>query len=218
MKRTIAVNATLMATAVFLWAGEAVCHEHYQGGSTTHSFGSTSHENPYGGSSEHQMGVGTEHTNQYGGSTSHTYGGGTEHTNPYGGSTSGEYGEGATHTYSNGASVYHPPGYAGYPGYPAYHPPVAVPYYSQGCYGCAAAAGAVAGAAVGVAVGAAAASANAAPAYAAPAYAMGTNYATLPPGSTPVSQGGTTYYVNGSIWFLPAYGANGVYYRVVPAP
>ena len=43
-----------------------------------------------------------------------------------------------------------------YPTYPVYHPPVAVPYYSSGCYGCAAAVGAIAGAAVG----AAAASAN----------------------------------------------------------
>ena len=42
------------------------------------------------------------------------------------------------------------------PTYPVYHPPVAVPYYSSGCYGCAAAAGAI----VGAAVGAAAASAN----------------------------------------------------------
>ena len=101
-------------------------------------------------------GEGTEHTNTYGGSTAHAYGGGTEHTNTYGGSTYGAYGSGAYHTYPSGATAYHPPGYPAYPTYPVYHPPVAVPYYSTGCYGCAAAAGAV----VGMAAGAAVASAN----------------------------------------------------------
>ena len=66
------------------------------------------------------------------------------------------YGGGVYHTYPSGATAYHPPGYPAYPTYPAYHPPVAVPYYSSGCYGCAAAAGAV----VGMAAGAAVASAN----------------------------------------------------------
>ena len=101
-------------------------------------------------------GEGTEHTNTYGGSTAHAYGGGTEHTNIYGGSTYGADGSGAYHTYPSGATAYHPPGYPAYPTYPVYHPPVAVPYYSTGCYGCAAAAGAV----VGMAAGAAVASAN----------------------------------------------------------
>jgi len=196
MKRMVAVTATLIACAASLWSGEAFAWRSANswGGSTSHSYGSTSH------------------TNAWGGSTSGGYGQGATHTNPYGGSTSGAYGQGATHTYSNGASTYHPPGYAGYPGYPAYHPPVAVPYYSSGCYGCAAAAGAVAGAAVGVAVGAAAASA------AAPTYVVGADYATLPAGATPVYQGGTTYYVAGSLWFQPVYGANGLYYIAVPAP
>ena len=27
-----------------------------------------------------------------------------------------------------------------------------------------------------------------------------------------------TYYLSGNTWFQPAYGANGVYYTVVPAP
>jgi hypothetical protein len=194
MRRIVATATSLMTCAVFLWAGDAF------------GWGSA---NRWGGSTSHVAGVGTVHTNRYGGSSAHAYGGGTEHTNVYGGRTSGAYGQGATHTYPSGATAYRPPGYPGYPGYPAYHPPVAVPYYSQGCYGCAAAAGAVAGAAVGAAV----ASANPGP-----AYVMGTNYATLPPGSVPVYRGGTTYYVNANIWFMPAYGANGVYYDVVPAP
>ncbi len=137
------------------------------------------------------------------------------------------------------------------PVYPAYHPPVAVPYYAAGCYGCAAAAGAV----VGVAAGAAVASANTAAAtsnaYAAgvatgsantaaatsaaysagvatgaaaasaPAggtYAMGVNYAAIPSGSMAINKNGTTYYLNGNTWFQPSYGANGVFYKVVPAP
>ena len=111
---------------------------------------------PLGRKHEHAAGEGTEHTNAYGGNTAHAYGGGTEHTNVYGGSTYGKAGDGAYHTYPGGATAYHPPGYPAYPTYAAYHPPVAVPYYSSGCYGCAAAAGAV----VGVAAGAAVASAN----------------------------------------------------------
>jgi hypothetical protein len=81
-----------------------------------------------------------------------------------------------------------------------------------------------------MAVGAAAASANTSAAtssaysagYAAgstaTAYQMNAIYATLPAGATPATVGGTTYYVSGSTWFQPSYGANGVYYRVVPAP
>ena len=182
--------------------------------------------NRYGGSTEHVAGVGTEHTSAYGTSTAHAYGGGTEHTNVYGGTTAGKYGEGAYHTGPYGATAYHPPTYGGAyyhppaPYYP-YHPPVAVPYYSSGCTGCAAAAGAV----VGVAAGAAIASANTAAATssaysagvaagsantektesaynagvaagaASATYAMGANYAALPPGAMAINRGGTTYYL-----------------------
>ena len=34
----------------------------------------------------------------------------------------------------------------------------------------------------------------------------------------PVQRGGATLYVAGTVWFQPVFGANGVYYRVVPAP
>jgi len=47
---------------------------------------------------------------------------------------------------------------------------------------------------------------------------MNAIYATLPAGATPATVGGATYYVSGSTWFQPSFGANGVYYRVVPAP
>ena len=226
--KTIVVAAAALLVGV-LWqdpAGAWSSANRY-GGSTSHSYGETSHTNAYGGSTSHAYGEGTEHTNAYGGSSAHAYGGGTEHTNAYGGTTSGAYGAGVTHTYvGGGGSVYHPPGY-GYGGYTAYHPPVAVPYYaSSGCMGCAAAAGAI----VGVAAGAAIASANTAVATsnaysagvaagAAVPYGMNMNYAVLPSGCVTPTVGGATYYLcGGNTWFQPIYGANGVYYRVVPAP
>jgi hypothetical protein len=164
----------------------------------------------------------------------------------YGGTTAARYGEGAVHTTPYGTAAYHPPG-AYYPAAPVYHPPVAVPYYSTGCYGCAAAAGAVVGVAAGAAVasantaaatnnayaaGVAAGSASTATAYnagvaagaagaAAPAggaFVMGVNYAALPAGAMVIPKNGVTYYLSGNTWFRPYYGANGVYYQVVPAP
>jgi hypothetical protein len=47
---------------------------------------------------------------------------------------------------------------------------------------------------------------------------MGAVYGALPTGCASPSVLGTTYYVCGNTWFLPSYGANGLYYRVVPAP
>jgi hypothetical protein len=68
-----------------------------------------------------------------------------------------------------------------------------------------------------MATGAAIASANTAAAtssaYAA-GYAQGASYAALPSGCT--MAGG--YYQCGNTWFKPAYGANGVFYQVVPPP
>ena len=142
------MNRSLLGISLLL-AG-ALCSSHAMawasanrfGGSTEHSYGSTEHTNRYGGSSEHAYGEGSEHTNAYGGSTAHAWGGGTEHTNTYGGTTYGAAGYGAAHTYRGGATAYRPPAY---PAQPIYHPPVAVPAYAAGCYGCAAAAGAVVG-------------------------------------------------------------------------
>ncbi len=227
MKAIVIALGVLLAGVVWSDPGAAWTSANRYGGSTSHSYGETSHTNAYGGSTSHSYGQGTEHTNMYGGSTGHAYGGGTEHTNVYGGSTDGAYGAGVAHTYPSGATAYHPPGYVAYPGYPAYHPPVAVPdYAASGCYGCAAAAGAI----VGVAAGAAVASANTAAATnsaynagvaagAAGAYVIGATYAMLPSGCvTPSVQGTPTYYLCGNTWFQPTYGANGVYYRVVPTP
>ena len=50
------------------------------------------------------------------------------------------------------------------------------------------------------------------------AYAMGVSYAVIPAGCATPSVGGSTYYLCGNTWFKPMYGANGVYYRVVPTP
>jgi len=49
-------------------------------------------------------------------------------------------------------------------------------------------------------------------------YVTGAVYATVPAGAVTINKGGTTYYLSGNTWFKPAYGANGVYYTVVPAP
>lgn len=244
------MNATLLAAALgcafAAWTPEAAAWASANrfGGATQHSFGATAHENRWGGSSEHVAGEGTEHTNAYGGNTAHSAYGGTEHTNAYGQTTVGRAGYGAVTTTPGGASYYHPPAYPAYPAYAAYHPPVAVPYYSSGCYGCAAAAGAVVGVAAGAAIassanaaatsnayaaGVATGSANSAAAYqsgyaagattAAPAnWVTGASYASLPAGSMAVQKNGTTYYLNGNTWFQPAFGANGVHYTVVAAP
>jgi hypothetical protein len=47
---------------------------------------------------------------------------------------------------------------------------------------------------------------------------IGAIYATLPSSCMVPGGLGSTYYLCGSTWFKPSYGANGVYYRVVPAP
>jgi hypothetical protein len=119
---------------------------------------------------------------------------------------------------SDGQYAYGNHYYGGSTYYGGYHPPAVVnQYYGTGCYACGGwgAAGAVAaGVAVGAAVGAAA-SANAA---AAAAYAYGDVYAALPAGCVYAPYYGTAYYHCGFTWFSAAYGANGVYYRVVAAP
>jgi hypothetical protein len=208
--------------------------------------GAWSHANTYGGSSHGTYGQGFEHSNAWGGNSAHLYGGGSEHTNMYGGRTVGEYGAGAVHTNQYGASTYghygygtygasgyHPPYYGA--NYSTYHPPTTVNYYSASCSGCggwnsagAAAAGAAVGMGVGMAAGAAVASANsnaeASNAYAsgyeagASQYAMGAIYPTVPSDCATPAVGGITYYLCGNTWFQPSYGANGVYYRVVPPP
>ena len=133
------------------------------------------------------------------------------------------YGTTAYHSYYGGAY---------YPSY--YHPPTTVNYYGSGCYDCggwSTAGAAAAGAMVGMAAGATIASANTSAAtssayasgYAAGSantatYPVGSIVATLPPGCTNPTVNGMYYDLCGTTWFQPSYGANGVYYRVVPTP
>ncbi len=203
----------LIPAQALAWA-----HGNVYGGSTSHTYGATSHENAWGGSTEHVAGEGTTHTNAYGGSASHYYGGGWSKTGMYGGTAYGDA--------HYGTAYYHPPDayYAGY------HPPTTVNYYGSGCYNCggwAAAGAAAAGVAVGAMAASSASAAASANSYAAgyaagaattPTYVMGAIYPTLPAGYTIQSVAGNTYYLYRGNWFIAAYGANGVYYKVVPAP
>jgi len=111
--------------------------------------------------------------------------------------------------------------------------------YHGGCSNCwdggAAAAGAVLGMATGAAIASSSSAAATSTAYNAGVatgvaaatgtaaaipinYAMGVNYGALPAGAKMINTNGTNYYVSGSTWFQPAFGPNGVYYRVVPVP
>jgi hypothetical protein len=84
------------------------------------------------------------------------------------------------------------------------------------------------GVAAGVAVGTAVAdSTNTTNAYdagvaagvAASSAPVGAIYTTLPPTGCAASTVDNTQLFNcGGVWFQPSYGANGVFYRVVPAP
>ncbi len=228
---TFAVGAVLAIGFVPTMVG-AYTHMNRAGGSTSHMYGEgTEHTNAWGGDTAHAWGGGTEHTNMYGGQTAGEAGVGAEHTNVYGGTTAGAYGEGAYHATPYGTTAYVPP-----PADYAYHPPTTVNYYGTGCYNCGgwnAAGAAVAGAAVGAAVATAADSsqqqaattqaydagvaAGAAEA-SATTYVVGNVYPTLPSGCAMPKVQGTTYYLCGNTWFQPTYGANGVYYKVVPTP
>jgi len=47
---------------------------------------------------------------------------------------------------------------------------------------------------------------------------MGAIVGVPPAGSIQTVVQGQTYYLSGNTWFQAAYGANGIYYRVVPTP
>ena len=134
------------------------------------------------------------------------------------------------HADGYGTTAYHPATY----GTSYYHPPTAV-YASSGCYNCgynegvnpaaAAAAGVVAGAAIattanqnannnaygaGYSAGMSASAPSTMP--------MGTTFVSLPSGCGLRTVSGATFYQCGNSWVRPAYGANGVFYTVVPMP
>ena len=214
MKKIFINCLPLAALAVFSQPAFAWFHGNSYGGSTEHTYGATEHTSAWGSSTSHEAGYGTSHTNVYGGSATHYEGGGWSKTGAYGGTAYGDA--------HYGGAYYHPPGayYAGYP------PPTTVNYYGAGCYNCGGWSTAAA-AATGAAVGAVAASASSANAYSAgyaagvtagATYVMGAIYPAPPAGAVVRTVGGATYYVYNGTWFSPSYGANGVYYRVVPAP
>ena len=84
--------------------------------------------------------------------------------------------------------------------------------------------GAAGAAAAGAVVGAGVAEASSADAYAngyaaaSSSYSIGAIYPTIPSGCATPNVRGVTYELCGNNWYQPAYGANGVYYRAVPAP
>ncbi len=158
-------------------------------------------------------------------------GGGSWNATGYRGGTASGGGGSWSATGADGGHYYGGPDYyhGGY--YGAYNAPTVVNHYGATCWNCggwntggAAAAGLVAGAAVG-AVAAGAASSNAYNAGVAAGQAQaaanppGTIYGVLPSGCNYQPVNGQPYYAcSTGAWMQPAYGANGVYYRVVPAP
>ena len=244
MKRIVTGFVGLLITTLSCGPASAYSHasggrgswsaSNSRGGSASGGGGSWSASGAHGGSAS---GGGGSWSGEGGHGGSASGGGGSwSGEGGHGGSASG--GGGSWSATSGGTAyhsttAYHSSTYYG-AHYSTYHPPTTVNYYGSSCGSCggwSTAGAAAAGAAVGVVAGAAVASANtnaaASNAYASgyvagsaanPTYAMGAIYATLPPGcATPTVQG-VTYYLCGNTWFQPSYGANGVYYRVVPTP
>jgi len=201
------------------------------GGSFSHS-GSSS--GGYGGFSHSGS---TSYTSRYG----HTYSGSHSGSGTYGyggASYHGSYsGSAGYHSYSGSAS------YCGYHGcaYPTY----STGCYGSG-FGAGLATGAIVGAAVASSAHAAApvyvypasgVYVQPTPVYTAPAATpapaagpapvppspevalpTGATVTVLPPGFATVTVKGTQYYLSGVTWYRMEYGANGVYFLVVPAP
>ena len=145
-----------------------------------------------------------------------------------GGTASG--GDGSWHaTSANGTTAYGSADHYYGGTYSTYHPPTTVnTYYENGCSDCGgwnAAGAAAVGVAAGTVIGAASANAATSNAYAAGVaagssqYPVGSIYTTLPAGCAYDLVGNVAYYkCGGGVWLTPASGANGVYYRVTPAP
>ena len=205
----------------------------------THAAGEgTEHTNAYGGSTAHAYGGGTEHTNMYGGSTYGKYGEGAYHTYPSGATAYHPPGYPAYPTYPayhrrspcritrRAATVAQPrraqssawrqarpwlrptPLLRRRARTPLVLPPAARTRRQRRAP-------------------------PTAPAWrperprrphrsvvvpASGTWVMGMSYAALPAGSITINKNGTTYYLSGNTWFQPAYGANGVFYKVVSAP
>ncbi len=223
--------AIFTSTQALAWS-----HAGRFGGSASGGDGSWNAENRNGATASGGGGSWNA-SNNFGGSASGG-GGSWNATSGNGGTASGSYGHwNATGENGGTAYGYRAPAY----GTNYYHSPTVVNHYSAGCYDCGYNNGITpAGAAVaGAVVGATAANAANQDAYynndyydngnaygagyaagqasnAAPLY--GASITSLPPGcSMNASQSGT-FYQCGATWYKPNYGANGVYYTVVPPP
>jgi hypothetical protein len=132
----------------------------------------------------------------------------------------GYHGGGFVHGPRGGTAVWHRGGWGGGWGYHG------TTVYHSGCWGCAAGAAAAAGA-VGLAAGAAigsAATAASSPTVVVqqPVYvtspAIGSTVLTLPGGCKSATVNGVRYYGCGGTYYKPHFGANSVYYTIVPNP
>ena len=175
----------------------------FGGGWSRTAGGGFEHSGDYGGF-EHSTAIGPNGVAHEGDAGGYWHG---SAANGYGAAHASTYGGYYHGTYANGNGAWHTGAYGDY-----YHQPAVVNSYAGGCWNCghggwgyagAAAAGAVAGAAVGAVATAA---------------AIGATYGYLPAGCGYSPFGGAAYYNCGGYWVTPAYGANGVYYTVVPAP
>jgi hypothetical protein len=229
-------------------SGKTTASNGYGGTATHTAGQGTSASNGYGGSAYHAEGSGTTTaTNAYGGSATHYAGAGTVGTTSSGQTVyaSAHY---ATPTAYYGyhppttVAVYGSSCYNCSSGWGAAGAAVAGAVvgatvatavassnnaaaannaYAQG-YNAGATNTAVATNAAVANANAAAANANAAAANAYTAthvnYAVGQMTAVLPAGCVTPQVNGKAYYLCGNTWFSAAYGANGVYYTVVPTP
>ncbi len=241
MKMILSVVAVALASTLGVDPAHGWASANRYGGSTTHSYGSTSHTNAYGGSSSHEAGEGTEHTNTYGGSTSTAPTAAPSTPTCTAAPRPGHTGQGRITPIRRvrPTTIRRPirsitrrwpcritrPAAMGVqpqpvlwleslsarrqlpPTRPRRHRTRMPQVWQQAARTRRAAYNA------GVATGVAAASAPASG-----TYVMSVNYAALPAGAMVINKNGATYYLSGNTWFKPSYGANGVYYTVVPAP
>lgn len=170
----------------------------YRGGSASGGDGSWSGTGYRGGTAS--GGDGSWHATGADGGTASGGDGYWHATGPYGSTAYG----GAT--YYGGA-------------YSTYHPPAVVNTYGTTCVNCGGwpvAGAAAVGGFLGARLAAEQAAASTPPPP--PTYVMGAIYPSLPPGCSYSTVNGKAYYACGGNWFTASFGANGVYYRVVPAP
>src|SRR5215469_9179225 len=139
MKKIMIGLSALLFALFTCKTASAYGHASSWGGSSSHSYGSSSRENAYGGGSTTHSGDTTTRTNAYGDTATHTAGQGTSASNSYGGSAYHAEGSGTTtasNAYGESATHYQGYGTVGTTSYYGYHPPTTVAVYGSGCYNC----------------------------------------------------------------------------------